>query len=91
MRKYKANHKNSNRICYGWRISKSGFHVVDQSARETIMKILVMRNHGYSLNKIKDTLEESNVPPPRSTSWYCATIGKIISENSTSLSIVNNH
>lgn len=72
-------------MSYGWRISKEGFHMVDGLARETIMKILVMRNQGYSLNHIKQTLEAMKLPGPRSSSWYCATIGKIISENSSAL------
>ena len=59
--------------------------MIDSHARETIMKILVMRYHGHSLNHIKQTLEEMNLPGPRSNSWYCATIGKIISENSKAL------
>jgi hypothetical protein len=72
-------------MSYGWRISKAGFHMVDNFARENIMKILVMRHQGHSLNHIKQTLEEMNLPGPRSNSWYCATIGKIISENSSAL------
>lgn len=85
MRKYKKDHHNPYRMSYGWRISKAGFHMVDNFARENIMKILVMRHQGHSLNHIKQTLEEMNLPGPRSNSWYCATIGKIISENSSAL------
>ena len=85
MRRYKKDHHNPYRMSYGWRISKEGFHMIDSSARRNIMEILALRYQGYSLNRIKLTLEGMNLPGPRSKHWYCATIGKIISENTHAL------
>ena len=64
MRKYKKAHRNHNRIPFGWRISQLGYHMVDGSARNTIMKILVMRKNGYSLEKIKISLEDNGYFQP---------------------------
>ena len=89
MRKYKQTHQNPNRIRYGWRISKAGYHMVDSSARKTIMKILVMRRNGYSLEKIKTILEDQKLESPRKSSWHCGTIKKIVSTNNSSLPQIN--
>ena len=89
MRKYKQAHQNPNRIRYGWRISQAGYHMVDSSARKTIMKILVMRRSGYSFEKIKNSLEEMQLASPRKSSWHCGTIKKIVSTNNSSLPQIN--
>jgi hypothetical protein len=85
MRSYKQTHHNQKRIPYGWRIALSGHHMVDDSARKNIMKIVVMRKNGYTFQKIKDTLEKQNLPSPRNGSWHCSTIKKIFEVNFKSL------
>ncbi len=85
MRSYKKEHHNPKRIPYGWRIASSGHHMVDSSARKNIMKIVSMRNDGFTFQKIKDTLENQNLPSPRNGLWHCATIKKIFEVNSKSL------
>ncbi len=82
MRSYKQAHHNPNRIPYGWRIASSGHHMVDSVARNIIMKIVAMRNDGLTFQKIKDTLENQNLPSPRNGLWHCATIKKIFEVNS---------
>ena len=85
MRRYKKVHHNPKRIPYGWRIALSGHHMVDSAARKNIMKIVVMRNNGFTYQRIKDTLELQKLPSPRNGLWHCATIKKIFEVNSKSL------
>lgn len=86
MRRYKQAHHNTKRIPYGWRIALSGHHMVDGLARKNIMSIVAMRNGGYTLQKIKDTLESQNLPSPRNGMWHCTTIKKIFEVNSKNFS-----
>ena len=85
MRSYKQKHNNVNRIPYGWRIASSGYHMVDGIARKNIVSIVVMRNSGYTFQKIKDKLESQNLPSPRNGTWHCATIKKIFEVNSKNI------
>ncbi|MFK7816400.1 MAG: hypothetical protein AB8B92_08690 [Gammaproteobacteria bacterium] len=82
MRRYKQAHHNPKRIPYGWRIALSGHHMVDSLARKNIMSIVAMRRGGFTLQKIKDTLESQNLPSPRNGLWHCTTIKKIFEVNS---------
>ncbi len=86
MRSYRKAHKNPNRIRYGWRISKSGYHMVDSYARGIIIEILLMRKRGFSFEKIKESLEGNNFPSPRNSVWHCGTIRSIVTVNSSALS-----
>lgn len=86
MRGYKEAHHNPNRIRYGWRISRTGHHMVDATAREIIMEILVLRKCGNSFEKIKEILEDKKFPSPRNRTWHCGTIRSIVSLNASSLS-----
>ncbi len=86
MRRYKQAHHNPKRIPYGWRIALSGHHMVDSLARKNIMSIIAMRRDGFTLQKIKDTLESQNLPSPRNGLWHCTTIKKIFEVNSKNFS-----
>ncbi len=89
MRSYKQAHHNPKRIPYGWRIALSGHHMIDRAARNNIITIVTMRNNGCTLQEIKHSLEDKNLPSPRNGMWYCATIKKIYEVNSKIIPRIN--
>jgi hypothetical protein len=81
MRIYPANHLNSRRLRYGWRLSVSGHIIVDAEQRAVIYRILVLRTALFTLQAICDLLEAEHRPPPRGDVWYCTTVKKIAEQN----------
>ena len=81
MREYRADHQNEMRIRYGWRLSENGYQMIDPVQRDTILKILALRKTGNSLQQIADHLNANNYPTSRNGKWYCATVKKIIDQN----------
>ncbi len=83
MRRYKPDHSNAMRIRYGWRLSKTGYQMVDLRQRQVIQKIISMRKKGKNLQYIVDCLNSNNEPTSRNGKWYCSTIKKIIDQNTS--------
>ena len=81
MREYRADHQNEMRIRYGWRLSENGYQMIDPVQRDTILKILALRKTGNSLQQIADHLNANNYPTSLNGKWYCATVKKIIDQN----------
>jgi hypothetical protein len=84
MRSYKKDHHNKRRIRYGWRISASGYHMVDQAQQKVISEIFKLRSNGLILQAICDHLNNNGIETPRNGKWHCSTIKKILDQNSPS-------
>jgi hypothetical protein len=88
LRTYKSDHRNPQRLRYGWRLTRSGHIVVDESQRESIFLILALRGGNATLQQICDHLIAEQRPTPRRGSWYCATVKKIIDQNADLYSLL---
>jgi hypothetical protein len=82
VRTYKSDHHNPRRLRYGWRLTHSGHIVVDAQQRSAIFLMLAMRRDHSSLQHICSRLSTMQCQPPRNNCWYCATVKKIIDQNS---------
>jgi len=81
VRSYKSDHRNPQRLRYGWRLTKSGHIVVDEAQRASIFLMLALRSDKRTLQQICDRLSAVQCPTPRKGLWYCATVKKIIDQN----------
>ena len=81
VRTYKTDHRNPRRLRYGWRLAPSGHIVVDPAQRDCIFLMLELRQRELTLRQICEALRLAATPAPRHATWYCATVKKIIEQN----------
>ena len=80
-RAYKNNHRNTYRISYGWRLSKHGYHMVDEEQRATIYLIFSLKKHDYTLQAICNVLNINGVSTARDGQWHPSTVNSILRDN----------
>ena len=88
LRSYRADHRNPQRLRYGWRLTRSGHIVVDKQQRASIFLILALRSEQATLQQICDHLSYVQSPTPRKGRWYCSTVKKIIDQNAALINLL---
>lgn len=88
LRTYRTDHRNPQRLRYGWRLTRSGHIVVDSRQRASIFVMLALRTQCATLQQICDHLSELESPTPRKGRWHCSTVKKIIDQNQPLLSLL---
>ena len=88
MRTYRTDHRNPQRLRYGWRLTLAGQIVVDPRQRASIFLMLALRNEQATLQQICDYLSHLQRPTPRKGRWHCSTVKKIIDQNRALVSLL---
>ena len=88
MRTYRTDHRNPQRLRYGWRLTMSGHIVVEPHQRASIFIMLALRKERATLQQICDHLSHLQSPTPRKGRWHCSTVKKIIDQNGALMSLL---